>query len=72
MTDSALPPTTSLDEEDIEDAQAHERIETDPEQEPNAPNREHQQEFVRHDQRAESLDPASDDDELDHPDKRPE
>jgi hypothetical protein len=71
MTESARPPATGS-EEKLEDARAHERLETDPEQEPNAPNREHQQEFVRHDQRPEGVGRPSDDDELDRPDERPE
>ncbi len=72
MTDSALPPSTSVGAAEVDAALAKERLATDPEQEPNAPNREHEQEFVRHDLRDEAaLDPASDDDELDQPDERP-
>jgi hypothetical protein len=69
MTESARDHTTGVGEERRADDEARERLGTDPVEEPNAPNREHQQEFVRNDLSERSaIEPASDDDELDKPD----
>jgi hypothetical protein len=68
MTDTSMPPSTG--EAKLEDALAHDRVETDPEREPSAPNRDHQPEFVRKDLKDNArLDTASDNDELDQPDR---
>jgi hypothetical protein len=69
MTESARDHTTGVGEERRADDEARERLDTDPAEQPNAPNREHHQEFVRNDLSERSgIDPASDDDELDRPD----
>jgi hypothetical protein len=71
MTEHGITPSTGVGEEKREDAQAADRIDTDPEQEANAPNREHQQEFVRSDLKDDPASAApSDNDELDQPDDR--
>ena len=46
MTEPPIDPSTRPAEEKLQDAVATERLETDPDQEPNAPNQEPEQEIV--------------------------
>jgi hypothetical protein len=69
MTEAAVPPAHNVGENQPDEAQVQERVDLDPEREPNAPNRGHETEYVRHDLKDDSsLDEPSDDDALDRPD----
>jgi hypothetical protein len=69
MSEAAMPPADDVGENRPDEAQVKERVDTDPEQEPNAPNRGHETEYVRHDLKDDSsLDEPSDSDALDRPD----
>jgi hypothetical protein len=70
MSETARPPAAEeVGENLVDEAQARERVDLDPHEQPNAPNRDHETEYVRHDQNDDSSGgQASDDDELDRPD----
>jgi hypothetical protein len=70
MSETARPPAAEeVGENLVDEAQARERVDLDPHEQPNAPNRDHEAEYVRHDQKDDSsVDQASDSDELDRPD----
>ena len=69
MSEAAMPPADAVGENRPDEAQVNERVDIDPAEEPNAPNRGHQPEYVRHDLKDDSsLDEPSDSDALDRPD----
>ncbi len=71
MTEAAMPPATG-DEQAFGDGQPRDRLDVDPSQEPNAPNRDPVSEVVGRGLDANaSPDQVSDDDDLDKPDGPP-
>jgi hypothetical protein len=69
MSEAAMPPADDVAGDQPDEAQVQERVDLDPHEQPNAPNRAPQTESVGPDvSDSTSVDAASDDDELDRPD----
>jgi hypothetical protein len=69
MTEAAIPPADDVAGNQPDQAQVQERVDLDPHEQPNAPNRAPQTETVGPDASdASSVGTTSDDDELDRPD----
>jgi hypothetical protein len=69
MTEAAMPPADDVAGNQPDEAQVEERVDLDPHEQPNAPNRAPQTEHVGPDPSGgSSVGTASDDDELDRPD----
>jgi hypothetical protein len=69
MSEAAMPPADDVAGNQPDEAQVQERVDLDPHEQPNAPNRAPQTESVGpHLSDGTSVDAASDDDELDRPD----
>jgi hypothetical protein len=69
MSEAAMPPADDVAGDQPDEAQVQERVDLDPHEQPNAPNRAPQTESVGPDPSAgPSVAAVSDDDELDRPD----